>query len=86
MNGQVLLTGRTHCRAVDLNSRSSGLRAPSLTYRVSPGGGWPAVILRLAVAQAALGISEQYYCNENRQQALVLGMFSLLIILLFWIE
>lgn len=29
MNGQVLLTGRTHCRAVDLNTQSSGPSAPS---------------------------------------------------------
>lgn len=44
------------------------------------------MILRLALAQAALGIREQYYCNENQEQALVLGMFSLLIILLFYFE
>lgn len=50
--------------------------------RVSPRTGWPAVILRLALAQTALGIREQDYCNENREQALVLGMV-LLIILLF---
>lgn len=44
------------------------------------------MILRLALVQAAPGIREQDYCNENQEQALVLGMFSLLIILLVWIE
>lgn len=29
MNGQVLLTSRTHCRAVDLDNRNSGPTLPS---------------------------------------------------------
>lgn len=44
------------------------------------------MILRLALAQVALGIREQDYCPENCEQTLVLGMFSLLIIQLFCTE
>lgn len=57
-----------------------------MSERVSPRTGWLTVILRLALAQVALGIREQDYCPENCEQTLALGMFFLLINQLFCTE
>lgn len=61
-----------------LDNRNSGLSHSRdfMSKRVSPRTGWPAVILRLALAQVALGIREQDYCSENREQTGPGNVFS----------